>query len=122
VFKKFRHPIKKTDIRIYYEDDTELGYIKTYIIPLNKVLKAYARQLSANEQMAADASQDGGEYEFTIMKREIKRDMFVEFNNGFGTQTLQIGAIDMLEFYNSEITFRASAVTPRDEYIEVRWT
>lgn len=121
MLRKFRHPMKNKDIRIYYEEDYETGYIKQYIVPEGKVIKAYVRQLSANEQFSADASQDGGEYEFTVMKREIKRDMYLEFDNGFGLQTLQIGAIDMLEFYNSEITFRARNIIPREEYIEVRW-
>lgn len=118
--KRSRHPIKPHSIRIYKEVDTKTGYVREYIIPEGKFIKAYARQLSANELHSSDAIHDGSEYEFTIWKREVSADMYVEFDNGFGTKVYQISSPDLLEFFESEISFRASEVTPK-EYVETRW-
>ena len=46
--------------------------------------------------------------------------MYFDFDRGFGEETFKIDAIDFLEFFKSEITFRASQ-SPKKEYIEVRW-
>jgi len=118
--KRSRHPIKPHSIRIYKEEDTKTGYVRVYIIPEGKFIKAYARQLSSSELISSDAIQNGSEYEFTIWKREISADMYVEFDNGFGTKIYQMGSPDLFEFFDSEITFRGNEVVPK-EYVETRW-
>jgi hypothetical protein len=119
--KRVVHPLKPHSVRIYSEIQSDFGFIKQYIHPIDTSIKAYARQLSANEQMSSDAVRNASEYEFTIWKREIKEDMYIEFDNGFGTKVYQIGSPDLFEFFRSEIKFRATEVTPKT-YIETRWT
>lgn len=71
-------------------------------------LKAYVRQLSAHEVLAARAQQDGSALEVVINARPIERDMYMEFEAGH----YQIGPADRFEFETPEIKFRATAVTP----------
>lgn len=120
MLKPFRYPTKPHRIRIFYEIPSPEGPIKQYIIPNGKYIKAYARQLSSSEQINANALQNASDYEFTIMKREVEQDMLLEFDKGFGIKTYQIGLPDFLEFFKSEISFRASEIATKD-YIETRW-
>lgn len=113
--------IKDKQIRVFQEIESEAGTIKRYIHPAGTYLKAYVRQLSANEQNTANAVQDASDIEFVINKRQIKPDMFVEFFDGFETKTYQVGSRDNFEFYNTEIKFRAYLVNQKS-YIETRWT
>ena len=80
-------------------------------------LNAYVRQLSANEQNAANSIRDGSNVQFVINFREIKTDMFVEFKG----KTYQIGPADLFEFYKTEVKFIAYEVTPK-EYDFVEWS
>ena len=120
MLKQYRYPNKPHRIKIYYEEEIGEDYIKQYIIPEGKYIRAYARQLSASEQASADGVQDSSFYEFVINKRDIKVDMFIEFNRGYGEQTFQIKAVDFMEFFKGEIALRAEESPPK-EYIETRW-
>lgn len=120
MLKQYRYPMKPHRIKIYYEEEIGDNYIKQYIIPKDKYIKAYARQLSANEQASANAVQDSSFYEFVINKRDVKIDMFIEFDRGYGEQTFEISGTDFMEFFKGEITIRAVEVTPK-EHSEVRW-
>jgi len=112
---------KDKNIRIFYELETETGTVRVYIHPSGTVIKAYVRQLSANERATADAVQDSSDIEFTINKRNIKTDMYVDFYDGFEWYTYQIGPKDNYEFYDTEVKFRAHQVNSKT-YIETRWT
>lgn len=98
-------------VKVYYK------YAKTVVPcspseydPENEGLdiKAYVRQLSANERNTAKAIQDDSSIEVVINKRKLVQDMYMEFK---GT-TYQIGAIDAFEFESTEIKFRAKEVVP----------
>jgi len=117
MLKKFLNPAKTRSIKIFKEIITDNGTIKEYIHPLNTTIKAFVRQLSANEMATADAIQDASDIEFTIHKRNIDVGMFVEFNNS----TYQISGVDFREFYKADITFRANHVNTKD-YDETRWS
>ena len=116
---KFKQHKDKT-IKIFFETETSTGTIKEYIHPFGTTIKAYVRQLSANEQASANAVQDSSDIEFTINKRDIKPDMFVEYFNGFETKVYQVGSRDNFEFYNTEVKFRGYEVNLKT-YIETRW-
>ena len=120
MLKQYRYPVKPHRIKIYYEEEIGEDYIKQYIIPEGRTIKAYARQLSANEQNSADGVQDSSFYEFVINKRNVKVDMFIEFNRGYGEETFEISATDFMEFFKGEIILRASKVTAK-EHSETRW-
>ena len=109
--------VKDKRIRIFYELDQPEGPVKIYIHPENTVLKAYVRQLSATEQTAANSVRDGSAVQFTINNREIKTDMYVEFNG----KTYQMGPPDMFEFYKTDIKFVAFEVSPKD-YGLIEWS
>lgn len=115
MLKKFLNPAKTRNIKIYRE--LEEGTIKEYIHPYFTSIKAFVRQLSANEMATANAFQDASDIEFTIHRRDIDVGMFVEFNS----RTYQITAVDFREFLNADITFRATHVN-RKNYLEVRWS
>lgn len=98
-------------VKVYYK------YAKTATVcpstgydPINEGLdiRAYVRQLSANERNTAKAIQDDSSIEVAINKRKIVQDMCMEFNG----DTYQIGAIDAFEFEGTEIKFRAKEVVP----------
>ena len=80
--------------------------------PLTESLdvKAYIRQLSAEERNAAKALQDDSEIEVAVNKRNLIQDMYMEFPKE--DKTYQIGAIDNFDFQGTEIKFRAKAVVP----------
>lgn len=118
MLKKLQYPIKPHKLKIFYEDED--GTVKQYIQPNGKYIKAYARQLSGNEQAALDGVQNSSSYEFVIMKRDIDYDMYIEFDKGFGEKTYEINFIDMREFYKAEITIRGSEINTK-EYAETRW-
>lgn len=80
-------------------------------------LKAYVRQLSADERNAAKALQDDSSLEVVINKRNVELDMFMEFNGA----TYQIGAPDHFQFEGTEVKFRARQVSPANyDAIEYR--
>lgn len=112
--------IKPHNIRIFQEIETEEGTIKKYIHPEGTYLKAHVRQLSANEQNIADAVQDSSDIEFTINRREIEIDMFVEFKRFGINRVYQISGINNYEFFNGDTRFRAYEVNKR-EYDVVEW-
>lgn len=108
------------NIRIFQEIDTNHGTIKKYIHKENTYLKAYVRQLSANEQARADAVQDSSDIEFVINRRKIEIDMFVEFKRFGENRVYQIAGIDEFEFLDGDIKFRAYEVNKRD-YKTIEW-
>lgn len=98
-------------VKVYYK------YAKTATVcspigynPENEGLdvRAYVRQLSANERNTAKAIQDDSSIEVAINKRKIVQDMYMEFNG----KTYQIGAVDAFEFEGTEIKFRAKESVP----------
>ena len=113
--------IKNHNIRIFQEIETEEGTIKKYIHPEGTYLKAYVRQLSANEQNVADALHNSSEIEFVVNHRKLGLDMFVEFKRFGIKKTYQISGVDEFQFFKSDISFRAYEVNER-EYTLVEWT
>lgn len=112
---------KHHNIRIFKEIETHHGTIKEYIHSKNSFLKANVRQLSANEQAVAGAIHDSSDIEFTINRRNISVDMFVEFKR-FGVERVyQMSGVDNFKFFNTDITFRAYEINPK-QYLEVRWS
>jgi hypothetical protein len=98
-------------VKVYFK------YAKTAVVcpatgydPANEgiELRAYVRQLSANERNEARALQDDSELEVVINKRAVAQDLYMEFNGS----TYQIGAVDSFEFEGSELKFRARPVIP----------
>jgi SPP1 family predicted phage head-tail adaptor len=71
-------------------------------------IKAYIRQLSADERINAKALQDDSSIEVTINKRKIEPDMYIDF----GGQAYQIGPVDYYDFHSQEVKFRAKPVMP----------
>lgn len=71
-------------------------------------IKAYARQLSAEERNASMALQDDSSIEVAINKRQVTQDMYMEFKGN----TYQIGAPDNFQFEGTEVKFRAKEVVP----------
>lgn len=111
---------KNHKIRIFQEIEMHNGTIKKYIHKKNTFLKADVRQLSSNEQAVAGAIHDSSDIEFIINRRNISVDMFVEFKR-FGVERVyQISGVDNFKFFNTDISFRAYEVNPKN-YIEVRW-
>jgi SPP1 family predicted phage head-tail adaptor len=117
MLKKFLNIAKTRNIKIFKEIEENGKSIKQYIHPYFTSIKAYVRQLSANEMASANAIQDASDIEFTIHKRNIDIGMFVEFND----KIYQINAVDFREFLNADITFRAMQVN-RKNYQEIRWS
>lgn len=115
--KKTLQTLKNRNIKIFKEVRENGKSIKQYIHPYFTSIKAYVRQLSANEMATANAIQDASDIEFVINKRDINVGMFVEFQN----KTYQINAVDFREFLNGDITFRAMQVN-RKNYDEIRWS
>lgn len=117
MLEKFLYPLKPVKIFIFIEETGTLGILKKYITPMNLGIKAYVRQLSANEQMASDAVKNASVFEFVIMKRDVEIDMYIEFNG----KTYQIIGVDFMEFYKAEIKLRANLVNEK-EYSKVVWS
>jgi SPP1 family predicted phage head-tail adaptor len=121
--EKHKYQIKDKRIKIFREHDQEIDGVlinyKIYEHPKNTTISAYVRQLSQNERNTARAVHDDSSIEFVINHRNIKPDMFIEFMD----KTYQIGAPDQLEFYQTEIKFRAKEVTPKtyDQVIYKGW-
>ena len=108
---------KDKKIRIFFESLQDDKLIKHYIHPEGTFLNAYVRQLSANEQTAANAIRDGSAIQFLINHRNVKTDMFVEFRD----KVYQMGPPDMFEFNKTDIKFIAFEVIPK-EYDLVEWS
>jgi hypothetical protein len=110
---------KKPCIKIFQNIETETGPIKKYIHPNKTLLNAYVRQLSAREQNVGNAEIDGSTIEFTVNKRSLSGDMFVEFKG----EVYQIAGVDNFEFLeDADISFQAYRVNPKDDYIEIQYT
>lgn len=101
----------ETIVKIYYKYATSSVVCPaTGYDPVNEgiELRAYVRQLSANERNEARALQDDSELEVAINKRAVVQDLYMEFNGS----TYQIGAVDNFEFEGNELKFRARPVIP----------
>jgi len=110
---------KKPCIKIFKNIETPTGPIKKYIHPKNTLLNAYVRQLSAREQNIGNAEIDGSTIEFTVNKRKLSGDMFVEFKE----EVYQISGVDNFEFLEGvDISFQAYRVNPKNDYIEIQYT
>ncbi|MFA5433661.1 MAG: phage head closure protein [Candidatus Paceibacterota bacterium] len=110
----FKYPIKDKQIKLFREitsivTGNQDRLTKAYEHPEGTHLWAYVRQLSANERLQMNAEQDQSDIEFVINKRPLVAGMLIEFKD----KTYQIGAPDSFEFYNTELKFRASEVSPR---------
>lgn len=120
MLKPYQHPNKPHRIRVYKVlEDTDGSNIKQYIHPEGVKLKAYARTQSTGKSNNDDGVQNANIYLFTINKREIVNTMFIEFDKGYGVETYQIEGIDYLDFFKSEITIRATVITPSEFESEV---
>lgn len=119
---KFKYPNKRETIRIFEEITQKDKTIKRYIHARDTTLRAYVRQLSANEQASADAMQDASDTLFAINHRPgVNYDMYIEWlRPGKPTKTFKIDGVDPFEYLATEMTLRATSVNPR-EYTEVRW-
>jgi SPP1 family predicted phage head-tail adaptor len=113
----YSYPDKHRNILIFKSIDTKLGAVKEYIHPQGTVLKAYARQLSSNEQHQEEATQDWATIEFVINYREISVDMFIEYDGN----VYSINSKDGLGLYKTELKLQAHPV-PGKKYIETRWS
>lgn len=106
-------------VKVYYKfSKTGISVGKDFD-PKNEEIKvkAYVRQLSAEEGYAAKAVQDDSSLEVVINKRKICQDMYMEFKG----QDYQIGALDNFTFDEPELKFRATAVIPSAfDFIEYR--
>jgi len=72
-------------------------------------IRAYVRQLSAEERFSAMAIQDDSSIEVVINKRPgITHDLYMEFQD----KTYQVGAIDNFTFEDTELKFRVKEVIP----------
>lgn len=112
--------IKDKKIRIFKEDTLfHEGHnfaVKQYIHSYGTYLKAYVRQLSANERSNNLGLQDGSDIEFIINHRKVEIDMFIEFNG----KLYQIAGVDEYEFYVGDLKLRAYAISDK-KYDKVRW-
>lgn len=122
MLKPYQFPNKPHRIKIYsIFENTDGTNEKHYIHPDGKKnrLKAYARTQSTGKSNNDDGVQNASIYLFTINKREITNTMYIEFDKGYGIETYQIEGIDYLDFFKSEITLRATVITPREFESEV---
>lgn len=107
--------VKDKQIKIYFERDSEDGIIKHYIHPIDSYLKAYVRQIASFETSYEQAMHDTSQLIFIINNRNIRTDMFIEFNN----KTYNINSIDNYEFYkNNNLKLITSEIEPH-KYIKV---
>jgi len=107
---------KRHRIRIFQEIDQKPDPIKQYIHAQDTYLKAHARQLTASDTSSLNALQDSGYIEFVINKRNVKQDMFIEFDG----KTLQISSVDPFDFETPELKLQAYEVNAKS-YVDVRW-
>ena len=106
-------------IKIFMEHQTELGMQKIYIHPVNAFLYAHVRQLSAAERNANAALEDGSELQFTVNRRVISSDAFIEWRGN----VYQITAIDNYEFKaEQDLRIRARVVRTAASYISTSGT
>jgi hypothetical protein len=108
---------KKEFIRIFREIKDSDGLIKQYIHPSNQMIRAHVRSLSSKEQATLGGLQDYLLVEFVINWREIKVDMFVEFDG----EVFNVDSIDPYDFKKIELKFIGAKTDPK-EYKETRWT
>jgi SPP1 family predicted phage head-tail adaptor len=99
-------------VKTYYKY-TKTGYAFSRSSTMNTEsegleLRAYVRQLSANERNEAKALQDDSVLEVVINKRNVVSDMYMEFKG----KTYRVGVTDRFQFKDMEIKFRASEVVP----------
>lgn len=114
---KFR--IKDKSIKIFREHEDGIGTVKKYIHPENTTLAAYIRQLSATEQNIGGAEIDGSQVEFTVNRRNIDNDCFVEHREII----YQVSGIDQFMFdTGTDLTFRAYPVSKVGSYTATQYT
>ena len=85
---------------------------KKYIHPINKYLKAYIRDLSSKEIQTNKQAQDESTMQIIINRREITKDMYVEYRRrGFkNIQTYEINGIDYFTDSTNEIKLNVSLI------------
>ena len=115
----FKYPIKDKQIKLFREitsivTGNQDRLTKAYEHPEGMHTPypgqgAYKTILSLPERLQMNAEQDQSDIEFVINKRPLVAGMLIEFKD----KTYQIGAPDSFEFYNTELKFRASEVSPR---------
>lgn len=120
MLQPYQFPNKPHRIKVYSIFENEDGTNeKHYIHPENVKLKAYGRTQSTGKSNNDEGVQNASIYLFTINKRQITNTMEIEFDKGYGVETYQIEGIDYLDFFKSEMTIRASVITPREFESEV---
>ncbi len=106
--------LKDKKIKIFTETNREdLGIsqsVKIYQHPINTVLKANIRQLSADETNADNADQNSEYLVIVVNHRILPDSFFVEFRGS----TYKSDGIDKFEFYKGEIKFRAHRVNSKE--------
>lgn len=121
----YKYPEKTKQIKIFSErerKDPQTGETfveRHYIHPKDQFVYAYMRQLSARETNEAKAVQDAGEIEVVINYREVKLDMFINYQG----RIFQIISIDGFELRKTEVKLRVVEVNPRDyrDVTDERW-
>lgn len=122
--------VKDRSIKIYSlistrdQDGFEV-VTKKYIHPIDITLRAYFKQLKSSEIVANKQSQDETEAYFVINRRNVEKDMYVEYMNRrtFGTETYQVTGVDPYDDSGNEIKLTVKKVNPSIyDYEEgVRW-
>lgn len=98
---------------------------KKYIHPNCKTLCAYYRDLRSSEIALNKQVLDDTEVMFIINRREIEKDMYIEYisRRTYGTTTYQITSIDSFDDSGNDIKIGAKKVNPPtyDKVEGTRW-
>lgn len=87
---------------------------KKYIHPIDKCLNAYYKDLRSTELYMNSQVEDDTEVIFIINRRNISKDMYIEYisRRTFGTTTYQITSIDSFDDTSYDMKVGAKKITP----------
>ena len=102
------------------------GYEKTtkkYIHPIDSKLMAHYKDLRTSEIVANKQSQDDTEAIFTVNRRLITKDMYIEYNRRtFGLITYQITGVDGWDDTSGELKLGAKKLNAAPSYDNIEGT
>ena len=87
---------------------------KKYIHPINKCLSAYFKELKSSELAFNRQVEDDTEVIFVINRRNIDKDMYIEYisRRTFGTTTYQITGVDSFDDTSYDMKVSAKKINP----------
>lgn len=115
-------------IKIFYLEngrDVEGNSIKVkkYIHPIESYINAHYRDLRSSETNNNDQALDFATVQFTIIRRAIVKDMFIEYDRkDFGLQTYTIISVDGYDDLTNDMKLNADLVKNEIEFDEVEGT